>query len=231
MKVSSEELLKAACCNLSESFETNPTIDVNFSDALTGTKQIKMLGLESPYMMISEENIPMIRGASQAYGLTFIPGTWIESIQITKGAGSIVNGFESISGQINTELKKPFTDLPLFINLFGSQMGRLEANVHINRKLSNRLSTGAYIHLNSNDERIDQNPVVTFNRPSLPDTKAGSRSAHDSSVSRRSRVQRCNALSRSPAAPSLGSHRGSEAIRGTLGTCRRASLYHCFLTS
>ena len=142
MKVSSEELLKAACCNLSESFETNPTIDVNFSDALTGTKQIKMLGLESPYMMISEENIPMIRGASQAYGLTFIPGTWIESIQITKGAGSIVNGFESISGQINTELKKPFSDLPLFINLFGSQMGRLEANTHINKKVFDRISMG-----------------------------------------------------------------------------------------
>ena len=157
MKVSSEELLKAACCNLSESFETNPTIDVNFSDALTGTKQIKMLGLESPYMMISEENIPMIRGASQAYGLTFIPGTWIESIQITKGAGSIVNGFESISGQINTELKKPFSDLPLFINLFGSQMGRLEANTHINKKVFDRISMGVYMHANSNNERMDQN--------------------------------------------------------------------------
>ena len=165
MKVSSEELLKAACCNLSESFETNPTIDVNFSDALTGTKQIKMLGLESPYMMISEENIPMIRGASQAYGLTFIPGTWIESIQITKGAGSIVNGFESISGQINTELKKPFSDLPLFINLFGSQMGRLEANTHINKKVFDRISMGVYMHVNSNNERMDQNQDSFLDMP------------------------------------------------------------------
>ena len=165
MKVSSEELLKAACCNLSESFETNPTIDVNFSDALTGTKQIKMLGLESPYMMISEENIPMIRGASQAYGLTFIPGTWIESIQITKGAGSIVNGFESISGQINTELKKPFSDLPLFINLFGSQMGRLEANTHINKKVFDRISMGVYMHVNSNNERMDQNQDSFLDSP------------------------------------------------------------------
>ena len=165
MKVSSEELLKAACCNLSESFETNPTIDVNFSDALTGTKQIKMLGLESPYMMISEENIPMIRGASQAYGLTFIPGTWIESIQITKGAGSIVNGFESISGQINTELKKPFSDLPLFINLFGSQMGRLEANAHINKKVFDRISMGVYMHVNSNNERMDQNQDSFLDSP------------------------------------------------------------------
>ena len=165
MKISSEELLKAACCNLSESFETNPTIDVNFSDALTGTKQIKMLGLESPYMMISEENIPMIRGASQAYGLTFIPGTWIESIQITKGAGSIVNGFESISGQINTELKKPFSDLPLFINLFGSQMGRLEANTHINKKVFDRINMGVYMHVNSNNERMDQNQDSFLDSP------------------------------------------------------------------
>ena len=84
VKVNSDELLKAACCNLSESFETNPSIDVNFSDALTGTKQIKMLGLSSPYLLITEENIPSVRGASQSYGLTYTPGTWIESIQITK---------------------------------------------------------------------------------------------------------------------------------------------------
>lgn len=104
--VTKKELLKAACCNLAESFETNPTIDVNFSDALTGTKQIKMLGLTSPYLMMTQENVPSVRGASQAYGLSFTPGPWIESIQITKGAGSVVNGFESISGQINTELVK-----------------------------------------------------------------------------------------------------------------------------
>ena len=98
--ISSDELLKAACCNLAESFETNPSIDVNFADAVSGTKQIKMLGLTSPYILIATENIPSIRGASQAYGLSFIPGTWVESIQITKGAGSVVNGFESIAGQI-----------------------------------------------------------------------------------------------------------------------------------
>ena len=96
--LSQGELQKAACCNLSESFETNPSIDVNFSDAVTGNKQIKMLGLTSPYILMSEENIPAIRGALQATGLNFIPGTWAESIQITKGAGSVVNGYESISG-------------------------------------------------------------------------------------------------------------------------------------
>ena len=86
MTISSDELLKAACCNLSESFETNPSIDVHFSDAISGTKQIKMLGLSSPYILISTENVPSVRGAAQAYGLSFIPGTWVESIQLTKGA-------------------------------------------------------------------------------------------------------------------------------------------------
>src|SRR6476469_4336187 len=95
--MTSKEILKAACCNLAESFETNPSIDVNFPDPLTGTKQIRMLGLTSPYLLITEENIPSVRGASQAYGLTFTPGTWIESIQVTKGAGTVINGFESIS--------------------------------------------------------------------------------------------------------------------------------------
>ena len=122
--MTSKELLKAACCNLAESFETNPSIDVNFADALTGTKQIKMLGLTSPYLMITEENIPSVRGASQAFGLSFTPGTWVESIQVTKGAGSVVNGFESISGQINTELIKPIGDIPFFLNIYGSTDAR-----------------------------------------------------------------------------------------------------------
>ena len=156
-QVNSAELLKAACCNLSESFETNPSIDVNFSDALTGTKQIRMLGLSSPYLLITEENIPSVRGASQIYGLTYTPGTWIESIQITKGAGSVTNGFESIAGQINTELQKPFLDTPLFLNLFSSINGRQEANFHWNKKLSNQWSTGFYLHGNRRSLVTDQN--------------------------------------------------------------------------
>lgn len=155
--VNSAELLKAACCNLAESFETNPAIDVNFSDALTGTKQIQMLGLTSPYLLITQENIPMVRGASQAYGLTFTPGTWVESIQITKGAGSVVNGYESISGQINTELVKPLTDNPIFVNGYGNENGRYELNAHLNKKLTDKWSTGLYIHGNKRDQIEDDN--------------------------------------------------------------------------
>ncbi|MFS4446764.1 TonB-dependent receptor [Maribacter sp. 2307UL18-2] len=155
--VNSAELLKAACCNLSESFETNPAIDVNFSDALTGTKQIQMLGLTSPYLLITQENIPMVRGASQAFGLTYTPGTWVESIQITKGAGSVVNGYESISGQINAELVKPLTDKPLFFNGYFNRNGRMELNTHVNHKLNDKWSTGIYIHGNARTQKEDRN--------------------------------------------------------------------------
>ncbi|MFT4830864.1 MAG: outer membrane receptor for ferrienterochelin and colicins [Psychroserpens sp.] len=155
--INSAELLKAACCNLSESFETNPSIDVNFTDALTGTKQIQMLGLTSPYLLITQENIPMVRGASQAFGLTFTPGTWVESIQITKGAGSVVNGYESISGQINTELVKPLTDSELFVNGYAALNGRYELNTHVNRKLTDKWSTGLYVHGNLRNATVDDN--------------------------------------------------------------------------
>jgi len=155
--MTSKELLKAACCNLAEAFETNPSIDVNFSDALTGTKQIKMLGLTSPYLMITEENIPSVRGASQAYGLSFTPGTWVESIQITKGAGSVVNGYESISGQINTELIKPINDIPFFLNVYGSTDSRFEANVHASRKLSDKWFYSLLLHTNTRNSKKDMN--------------------------------------------------------------------------
>ena len=155
--VNAEELLKAACCNLAESFETNPSIDVSFSDALTGTKQIQMLGLTSPYLLITQENIPAVRGASQVFGLTFTPGTWVESIQITKGAGSVVNGFESISGQINAELVKPLTDNTFFLNAYASQMGRFELNTHFNQKVSDKWNTGLYIHGNYRGQKFDRN--------------------------------------------------------------------------
>ncbi len=182
--VSSDELLKAACCNLSESFETNPSIDVNFADAVSGTRQIKMLGLTSPYILIATENIPTVRGASQAYGLTFTPGTWVESIQITKGMGSVVNGYESIAGQINAELQKPTKDDKLFVNFYGASSERMELNTHFNTKVSDKWSTGLYLHGNTqqkdhdvnNDNFLDMpkyHQINVMNRWQYTDTEKG----------------------------------------------------------
>ncbi|MDW5290171.1 TonB-dependent receptor [Formosa sp. PL04] len=155
--VDSREMLKAACCNLSESFETNPAVDVNISDAVTGAKQIQMLGLNSPYLLFTQENMPSVRGASQVYGLSFIPGSWIESIQITKGSGSVLNGFESISGQINSELVKPLTDQKFFLNMYANNYGRYELNTRYNKIISDKLATGIYFHTNLRNEKIDRN--------------------------------------------------------------------------
>lgn len=155
--IGSDELLKAACCNLSESFETNPSIDVNYADALTGTKQIQMLGLTSPYILFTQENIPSLRGSNQTFGLTFIPGTWIESIQITKGSGTVTSGYESVSGQINTELVKPLTAPPLFINGFHSANGRTEVNIQGKHDLSSKWATAFFVHANKRTKKTDQN--------------------------------------------------------------------------
>ncbi len=157
VSVDSREMLKAACCNLSESFETNPSVDVNISDAVLGAKQIQMLGLNSPYLMFTQENMPSIRGASQIFGLSFIPGSWIEGIQITKGAGSVLNGFESISGHINSELVKPISDKRFFLNLYANNYERYEFNTRFNHNITDKLGVGLYVHGNLRNGYIDNN--------------------------------------------------------------------------
>ncbi len=144
--VTSEELCKAACCNLSESFETNASVDVSFADAATGVKRIQMLGLNGLYVQTMTENNPNFRGLANNYGLEYIPGTWMSSIQISKGAASVINGYESLTGQINIELKKPDTDEKGFVNLFANSFGRMEANAGVALKLNDAWSTSVMGH-------------------------------------------------------------------------------------
>lgn len=150
-------LMKAACCNLSESFETNPSIDVNFADAVTGTKQIQMLGLSGQYAQITKENMPYMRGLSNSYGLTFIPGTWIKSIQLSKGAGSVVNGYESFTGQINTELHDPANMDKFTFNTYVNQNGRNEYNLDFKQAVTKRFSTNWLAHTSFNPLAQDMN--------------------------------------------------------------------------
>lgn len=152
-----KELAKAACCNLSESFETNPAVDVSYSDAITGIKQIKLLGLSGKYAQITTENVPSIRGLNGSYGLTFIPGPWIEGIQLTKGTGSVVNGYESIAGQINIELVKPNEAEKLYVNGFANNMGRAEASVNFAQRLNHKWSTSLLTHYNNSFIKNDDN--------------------------------------------------------------------------
>jgi len=156
-KITERELHKAACCNLSESFETNPSIDVSFSDAVTGARIIEMLGLAGKYVQITRELIPEIRGLSAIQGLTYTPGPWIEGIQMNMGTGSVVNGFESMTGQINVELRKPEQSDLLYLNLFGSKEGRMEANLNLSHDISPIMSTGLLLHGNLLKKPSDHN--------------------------------------------------------------------------
>lgn len=141
-----EEFTKAACCNLSESFETNATVDVSYADGVTGAKEIRMLGLDGAYTQFTIENIPGLRGLGRTYGMNYLPGTWLESIQISKGVGSVANGYESMTGQINIELKKPDRSPKFFLNLYANHMGRTEASIDLAKAFTPKVSTMLFVH-------------------------------------------------------------------------------------
>ena len=157
--MTTKELYKAACCNLSESFETNPSIDVSFTDAITGAKQIEMLVLSGIYTQSTLENLPYLRGLISNVGLTFIPGSWVQAINVSKGIGSVANGFESITGQIDVDLKKPsdINDKPFFLNLYGDYDQRFEGNMNYRFMLSDKIQVINLLHYSSRQYKYDMN--------------------------------------------------------------------------
>lgn len=144
--ITAVELTRAACCSLGESFTTNPSVDVNYSDAATGAKQIKLLGLSGSYVQMLTENIPGLRGVSAPYALDYIPGSWIQSIQVSKGSSSVKNGFESLTGQINVELKKPQAEKALNLNAYFDSDGKLELNAAGNLHFGDKWSGAILLH-------------------------------------------------------------------------------------
>jgi len=157
VNITGAELRKAACCNLSESFETNASVDVNYADAATGAKQIQLLGLAGNYTQILTENIPAMYGLASAYGLNYIPGPWMESIQVSKGTSSVRNGYESVAGQINVEYKKPAASEKVYVNGFVSDAGRQEVNANASVVLNDKLSTMIMAHAENQGGMKDAN--------------------------------------------------------------------------
>lgn len=144
--ITGEELCKAACCNLGESFTTNASVDVAYADAVTGAKQIQLLGLTGKYVQMMTENMPNFRGISALYGLNYVPGPWMSAISVSKGAGSVINGYEAIAGQISVDYKKPPTSEKIFVNAYGSSEGMMEFNANTGIKLSDKWSTALLVH-------------------------------------------------------------------------------------
>ena len=152
-----ETFHRAACCTLSESFETNASVDVSFSDAISGSRQIKMLGLNGQYVQLMTENTPNLRGLALSHGLDYIPGSWMESIQISKGAASVVNGYEAITGQINTEFKKPDGEEFMYFNALANSFGKYEANFNVRTGVTPEITTMIFAHYDKNDYAFDNN--------------------------------------------------------------------------
>jgi hypothetical protein len=163
-----KELFKAACCNLSESFETNPSVDVSYNDAVTGSKQIQLLGLSGNYTQLTVENLPGPRGIATPLGLNSIAGPWVESIQLTKGIGSVANGYESIAGQINVELKKPENSEQLFANAYINDFGKTDLNLNLSKKVGTKWATGLLLH----DDFLS-NKTLDFNKDGFRDQPTG----------------------------------------------------------
>jgi outer membrane receptor protein involved in Fe transport len=164
-RINSEELCRAACCNLSEAFETSASVDVAYADAATGAKQIRLLGLNGTYVQLIQENTPAVRGLAQNFGLEYIPGPWMSSIQVSKGTSSVINGYEATSGQINVELLKPQIQSPLAVNLMFNSDLMAEANISGGWKIESRKSkvesrklyTGILAHYGQNFMAMDGN--------------------------------------------------------------------------
>lgn len=165
--IGKDELFKAACCNLGESFVTNPSVDVNYNDATTGARQIKLLGLSGTYVQMLTENLPNFRGASAPYALGYVPGPWMKSIQVSKGNASVRNGYEAITGQINVEYLKPEDEQGGTVNLYGDSERRFEANADANVHINPRLSSEILAHFENRWGHHDDNGDTFQDMPGI----------------------------------------------------------------
>lgn len=167
LNVGQDELFRAACCNLGESFVTNPSVDVNYNDAATGARQIKLLGLSGIYVQMLGENLPMSTGATMPYLLSYVPGAWMKSISVSKGASSVKNGPQSITGQINVEYLKPDDEPSVQLNLYGDSRLKIEGNAMANVHLNHHLSTELLAHYEHDFGHHDDNGDLWHDSPSV----------------------------------------------------------------
>ena len=169
--ISAAGLCKMACCNLAESFENSASVTVGYSDAVTGARQIRLLGLSGVYTQMLDETRPVMRGLSAPFGLSYVPGQWLESIQIAKGSSSVINGVECMTGQINMEHRKPTDEKPLFINAAVMSDSKMDFNIASSLQMGYNWSTvilghvsgNLYTHDMNSDGFLDEPMMLQFN--------------------------------------------------------------------
>ena len=171
-RISHGELKRAACCNLSESFETNASVDVNLTDAVSGARKIQLLGLDGVYTQFQLENVPFLRGLETAFGMQSFSGIWLDGIQISKGTGSVVNGHESMAGLINLSVKNPFDAERLLVNVYGNRFGRAESNVILSHRINERWASSLLLNGALNQTNIDENSDGFLDLPRFKNVSA-----------------------------------------------------------
>ena len=171
-RISHGELKRAACCNLSESFETNASVDVNLTDAVSGARKIQLLGLDGVYTQFQLENVPFLRGLETAFGMQSFSGIWLDGIQISKGTGSVINGHESMAGLINLSVKNPFESDRFLVNVYGNRFGRGEMNAILSHKINERWATSLLLNGAVNQTVIDENRDGFLDLPQFKNVSA-----------------------------------------------------------
>jgi outer membrane receptor for ferrienterochelin and colicins len=180
--ITQKKLEQSACCSLAESFEKSPSVEVTFNDPATGSKTIQLLGLSGLYTQLLTETVPSIRGISVSQGLDFVPGPFIESISISKGATSVANGYEGMAGQINIEYKKPQRDIPFFANAYVNSMARTELNLTGAKQLGEKWSGMLMVHGSTFNHQTDGNNDGWIDMPLFNKVNVVGRIYHEDEV-------------------------------------------------
>ncbi len=165
--ISSEGLQKMACCNVAESFENSASVTVGYSDAVTGARQIRLLGQSGIYVQMLDENRPVMRGLAAPWGLNWVPSQWLESIQVAKGVTSVINGVESMTGQINLEHRKPTDEIPLFVQASVMNDTKTDLNLASSLQLDEmgKWSTAILAQIDGNFMNMDHNGDTFLDDP------------------------------------------------------------------
>ncbi len=163
--ITRKQLSHLACCNLSEAFESDPNVSLQYTDPVSGAKRIRLMGLDGKYSQVMIEKLPFVRGLNIPYGLSFLPGPWIESISISKGTADVTNGFENFTGQINVELKKPGGENSSLVNTFVDMGQRVEFNATESFNLSENINSIILMHGSVIPQSVDLNNDNFTDRP------------------------------------------------------------------
>jgi len=183
--ITSQELVKDACCDLSGCFGKNSSVEVAVTDIITDSKELKILGLEGVYTQILIDNMPMMNGLNVKYGVSSISGSMIDRITISKGSNSVINGYESISGIMNVILRDYDNSDLVLVNGFINNSLEKQFNMNLTNQLSKNVNTIFALNTAQKSNRIDENydgfldnPLITrytlFNKWNFADEKSKS---------------------------------------------------------